>query len=521
MIEDKKEWKALETDVKRRLGRAEQERNRFASAYNDFYELAAPHRKRVGSKSSVPRNPDEQAEIFDTTLQDTADDFQADMLDLFTPRYRDWTRFEPSSKLRDGERRQIEGEIGAFQKDLFDTIRQSNFYEAMQEAWCDIGVGCGAISVPNAAAGDDISCSIVQAADLLIEQGPNGIDGRWRQLDVCPDHLEELFPTVDWTAYRRKHGYQRSTSNVAVNVKTIKLAEGFHRDWADRSDVWWFWTVFAGGEMVHAERVRGEGAPTIIPVRWRVAAPSPWGVGPYPKAIPPGRTLNELHYLMLKWLGKQVDPPFAYDQDTVFNPAGGIDAGRAYPRMPGTQIQFLLTDQDIRGALFEQEDLRMSIRRALYQDKPFQRGDTPPTATQWLDEKSFNNRRIELPRERINRELVMGVLQRILWIKRDQGSLAEIKLNGELISVVPVSPLSKASDAEEVNVSSQVLSIARGYFPATAEQAIDARATIEAIQKKLDDKLIKLRSQDEYQALALAQVAGGGGGGGSAPVSPV
>lgn len=215
-------------------------------------------------------------------------------------------------------------------------------------------------------------------------------------------------------------------------------------------------------------------------------------------AMPSANVLQELGYLFLKNLGKRVDPPFSYYEDGLFNPEGGIDAGMALPRDRNSgEVQWLIAEQDLDTALFEREQFRLAVKRALFQDKPDQTGKTPPTATQWIDERAMTERRLQLSRLRVYKEWVLPILDRFNHILTIRGDLPPLSIDGEIIDVSFENPITKTSDAEEVSASMQLAQAAAGIFGEAFLANTDAVKTLENWKQKSGDKLLEFKPFDE------------------------
>jgi hypothetical protein len=100
--------------------------------------------------------------------------------------------------------------------------------------------------------------------------------------------------------------------------------------------------------------------------------------------------------------------------------------------------------------VFERDELRSVIRRAHYQDKPEQLGKTPPSATQWADERAERARRMGTPATNLVLELQIPIYTRFSYILERRGTLPKVVLNGQAVTLEPVSPLLRAQEQEEV-----------------------------------------------------------------------
>ncbi|MED5549306.1 MAG: portal protein [Pseudomonadota bacterium] len=492
-------------DILSRIAQARADRWHFAPAYNDFLELARPHRQRVAKDSlSTPRPTDEQNDLFDTTLQDVVDDFASDMLDEFTPSYKPWTKHVPTAAVRGpAQKRQVNDYVDQRMKALYDEIRRSSFEEASQELWIDLAIGPSAIEIGYSEPGRPVSVEHVPINELLIRPGPyGGVDDRFRERIVKVSHLDTIWPELDWT------DFGATKEMRALSKATAVVVTGGFRDWS-KSDETWNWHVIANSKVLRRREYTGSGSCPLIVGRVAVSSPTAYGVGPGIKAIAPARTLNELNYLFLKKHGRDLNPPYVFYDDGLLNPEGGIDDGTWLPASENFKVMPLVTDQTGREVWFQQEDLRMMIRRALFQDKPYQRGDTPPTALQWASEEAMSARRMSFPRARLHEEFVLPVIRRFEWIMQRRGQIDPLKIEGEIVNIEPVSPLSRAADLEEANRAIQFLQGVGTVMP-NALMRIDEGVTMNAIKQKMGADLVEVLSDEAWQQ-KMAVVAQTGG----------
>ena len=263
---------------------------------------------------------------------------------------------------------------------------------------------------------------------------------------------------------------------------------------------------------------RGPGSCRLVVARPRVSSPSAIGIGFANKALAPARTLNKLAYLELKRQGKIVDPPVGYSDDGTANIEGGIEAGTWIEFGEGFHIEELAPQTDAREVWFNQEDLRMQVKQALFQDKPFQRGDTPPTAAQWLSEEERNARRKGFPRARAIREWVLPTLRRVEWILRQRGEIEDERIEGELVRFEPISPMSRASDLNEVQLVNQHVDLFVSRFGPEAAKYYNMTEMMKKTAEKMGTDSIVLRTEEEVrdeekrqimlQAAASGQIPG-------------
>jgi hypothetical protein len=488
-----------------RIATMRRDRGRVSDRINEFYKMGVPERPRVGTRTSrTIQNTAKVDELFDETLQTSVIDFASDQVDYFVPDYKPWVKMKPGRALAAAEQGQFKEGLKRYQDSLFDLIRKTNFYEHQDEIFKDVAGGAAGIVIPQQRATLPVRCIPVLMGSLLFDEGAyDDLDGRAHEFYIPRRNLKVQFPDVDFS--KALLGKNNDPNQL------IHIIQGCYQRW-NTQGMRWVWFVMAENEVVQ-EKVLPRGAPPpVLVARWRNSPPSAWGPGPADPAMAPARTLDELAYLNLKGLGKEVDPPFSYVNDGEFNPEGGVEPGDFLPRRDGSDApEPLYQAKNNNNLFFEREKLEMRVKRCLYQDGPFQRGDTPPTATQWLSEEARKERR--QARRRIYREYVLPCLQRFAYVFARRGELEPIEIGGEVVDVEFISPMSKASDVDEVSSGVQLAESIVGIFGEAGIASIDAYETAEAWQEKLGDTTVKLKKPSEQPD--ILNILGGGKNGGT------
>lgn len=493
--------------IMKRIDAARRDRDNHQGWMNDILKLSMPTYRQIGESIEPEGRFREQDDLFDTTLQEVVEDFASDMIATFTPRHERWVKFQPYDSLLEEEKKSISGDLRALEDAIFDEIERSNYWDAAQECFGFWGVGCMAVAISDMGPLQPLHFQPIELADLLIERGADGsTTGRWREMKLTKAGLHQLWPTV----------FPPPSMKDSTNPKTYCVHDGCDRDYSVPGEERWTYRVLVDGEEKFSSTEAGAGSAPIVVCRFRHQADSAWGPGPAHKAAPMARVLDELAYLQLKALQKSVDPIVSYEEDGVMNIEGGLDPGSWLARAPNSKAPEPL-EPNIRFdvTIFKADELRKGIKKAMYQDRPEQPGQTPPTATQWFDEKTWNTRRKELPRDRCVREWVLPIIERVAWIKAQRGELPEIRLkDGKLINVRPISPLSKAKDLEDVQVTGQVLALAGQVATAKASGvAINDRETIAKIAKTAGERHIVMLTDEEIQQQMMMAAAAQGGAG--------
>lgn len=482
-----------------RIGLARADRQRHAPWMDEILRLGMPTYRRIQTIKTSDMVIADQDDLFDTELQTTMEDFSSDMISTFTPRYERWTSFEPADDLPDGAKTEIADQLQVIGDSIFAELERSNYWDAAQECFTFWAVAAMGVAVSDMGHLNPIHFQPIELPDLLMERGFDGtVTGKWREMMMTPQEQHVMWP---------KDCPEPKPNDKAKKQKVI---EGCDRCFDTPGEECWTYRVIIAGKEVINQEYKGAGSCPIIACRYRHQADSAWGPGPAHKATPVARTLDELAYMNLKALGRQVDPPFSYEEDGTANYEAGIQPGMAYPRSSGSSApEPMLPEIRFDALVFNQEDMRKAIKRALYQDRPEQPGQTPPTATQWIDERTWQTRRRELPRDRCVREWVLPIIDRVAWILNKRGTLPEVKLQGgRVINVRPISPLSKAKDLEDIQLSQQMLGIASQVGAAVQAGApVNALATITNLLRTSKDRNIVMLTDQELAAQQAAAAA--------------
>lgn len=488
--------------LKRRLAKMKRDLDMRAPFINEVYRLAMPHRERVGATKSTPMTEEEIQDVLDTTFAEACDDFASDMIATFTPPHEPWVKHVPAAAISPGQRQQIANQIAAAINWFWEDMEASNYYDAADECFHDLVAGTMALRLREYGPAQPICYEPIPTAQLLIDVGPeNAPDGRFTQAKIEKRLIAANYaPWIDWASVDKELVFRFKN---ARDDQTFQITDGIHRLFDKPGVMIWRRVVMMDNEVIY-ERVFDENAAeTVFVARWRTETNSAYGIGPGWWACAPARVLNELNALVLAQMHNVVDPAHAYsDPDGGANLEQGIGAGDYLQLGDGFDIKRLNGDGEFQAAFYSREDLRMLIKSALYQDKPQQRGDTPPSATQWADESARAQQRWEIPRGKITREWVIPIVRAHQWTRTRHGLFPEIRIGSTAITLKPQSPQAKARSFEKLSKAERLLATTNApALVQTAQIAIDGRATLERMKDELGDELVVVRSQQEVEQI--------------------
>ena len=155
-------------------------------------------------------------------------------------------------------------------------------------------------------------------------------------------------------------------------------------------------------------------------------------------------------------------------------------------------------------------DMRLNIKRALYNDMLGNPDRTPATATEIAERQADLSRRMGASFGRLQAELVQPVLQRVVYILKKQGRIEIPTVNGREIKVRSVSPLAQAQANQDISVVARYLElIGNGFGPEMLQLLIDGEQTAVYLAKKfgVPESLIRDEEQRRQIAQAAQQIA--------------
>lgn len=477
----------IEKQAKRLFKQAAAEKALFDSKFREAYRYTMPHRIRPGHERGAENKPDDDAELCTSVGSEVLGDFASDMNNTFTPRQNRWAEWR-ARDVPGLNRGQIKQFVTAIESAVFDEIARSNFYDVMPMAWKEAGISTCALTAPQVRSpGGPLFMQVVAIPELYILRGPFGeIDTRFRRWRISSDDIQKLWPDEDLPPKILR------LSNAANPAKLMAIEGG----WLD-GDAWQCATL------VDDTLIRGwrrESAPILVG-RMNPDPGYSWGIGPALDALPDMRMLDELEYLKAKGVAFSVDPAGVYDDDGVLNLEAGLEPGRWYPKEPGSETSNINKNNQLDVAYFEVEELESRIRRKFFQDKPRQRGKTPPSASQFLEELQEATQRLSTPTAPLWSEFLSQIMSSFLWTLQKLGRLPEDAPLELIANLVPMNPLERAARQNDALTATRALEIIMGFSGQIGPMLIapETWANINALLGA--EKTVKLNDPEEVKRL--------------------
>jgi len=439
-------------ELKRVMDRYKKAKGRWMSwsdLWEEIYDYVLPHRESFFRESEAARRTEN---IYDETAVVGLPKFASRLqLGFFPPNGRAF-RLTPGPDFpKEMRGRGLQEELDKITDLLHEGLRNSNFNAEMHEGLQDLGLGTMNLLCEEGRFQGDLHFSSVPPTNLALL--PGRMDGvsdwfRWNDnLDIT--EVKQRYPKAKYT--------EKMLSEQKRNPRRkTKIIEATVYDQADKfKDEYTYYLISeTDNQILLQERLRGRGSSPWITTRWSKSGFEVWGRGPVLQAMPAIKTLNLTVQLILENAEMAIAGSFVYDDDGVFNPDNiTIQPGTFIPRSPGSSIDSLQSAGRFDVAQLVIDDMRRNVRKALFIDEL----DTRPNARTPLSATEVSERLADVARDmgavagRMQKEFLQPLVERIIYIYSKQGLLDIPKVDGRELRIVPVSPLLRAQDQQDVS----------------------------------------------------------------------
>jgi hypothetical protein len=502
--------KQLRKDALERLEDARQQKAVFQLDLREGYYFAAPHRRRSAYSASQPeKSTKHDASFLNTSFGfEVCGDFPTVMINTFFPENVAWLTRKAGPVVPKDQKAAVEKQAAEQDEIVFSSIRASNFYAECGKSFNpDLALGTVALWIDHPVAWAHPRVQSVPLRELEINIGPDGnVDDRFVVRHTKLRYLSKLLPNI---AMPKKIADRRAKDGN----KSCVIIWGFWRIYDDTLTEKWQHVVLVDNVLVHKAEIKGEGSCPLQVARFNPTPEWAFGIGPLIQALAELRMVDELNGKKIKNVDMLLAPPISFPDDSFANISDGIEAGMAYSLRPGTEgaIKNIYDPPSPDPAIYFTQDMEQRIKRLFFLDWPQQRGDTPPTATQWLDEMTLAQRRIGTPGLAFYQEFCVGIFQRWVYLLEKAKQIQPVTYEGEgkkriPISLIPQNPAQRSADQEEVALFTRFAQIGGAAFPEEWKIETDGRQTLQNVAKKMGvTKLWAQRSDDQKQA-ALANI---------------
>jgi hypothetical protein len=511
-------------DIAKRCSDALTKKEQWRSIYEDCYEFAMPSRNiydggyenRVGGQNKMAR-------VFDSTAIHSTHRFANRLQSGLFPPYSRWCRLEAGPEIPPERKDEAQAALDIYNEKMFSVLRQTNFDLAMGEFLLDLCAGTAAMIIQPGDAIAPIKYQTVPPFLLGIEEGANGvIDNVYRRLRIKGEAIKREWPDAKIPDDLQKKIDKKPTEEIELREATVLHQETGRFEY-------WLWHEKDKQRSEIVQRDLKKGSPWIV-ARYMKMAGEAYGRGPLVTAIPDIKTLNKTVELLLKNASLAIAGVYTAADDGILNPQTvRITPGAVIPVArnggpQGASLAPLPRAGDFNVTQLVLQDLRMNVKRMLLDDT------LPPDTASARSATEIAERMKELATNlgaafgRLITETMQPVVRRTLEIMDERGLIVlPLKVNGLEVKVVPVSPIAKAQNLEDVQNVLQWHQVNAALGPGAA-----MTENIEAISDFVGDRLgvpANLRTTPEQRdqakkaamemakQAAMSQMAGAAPGG--------
>ena len=475
-------------------------RENWVPLFEECYEYALPQRESFYHEEAGQRRDDR---IFDETAVVGVQEFASRLQSGIVPNFARWADLMAGSEVPVEQREEVNNELDEVTEYVFEVLQNSNFSQEVHESFMDLAVGTGVLCVEEGDSINPVSFSAIPLPHVVLDTGPDDkIDHVYRERKkVKFDHLQIMYPNGKFN--------DQVLSFMGSGRETTVL-EVVCRDYSKRNQEAYFHYAICmtTKSCIYSKEMNGIGSNPFVCFRWSKCAGEVYGRGPLINALSAIKTTNLTIQLILENAQMSISGIYQMEDDGVINPDTiNLVPGSIIPKAMGSAgLQPIQSAGRFDVAQLILSDMRLNIKRALYNDMLGNPDKTPASATEVAERMADLSRRMGSAFGRLQAELVQPVLQRVIYILKKQGRIEVPTVNGREVKVRSVSPLAQAQANQDISSVARFLELVGGSFgPEMLQLLVDGEQTAIHLAKKfgVPESLIR----DEDQRKQIAQMA--------------
>ena len=493
-------------DIIKRSSLANARKDEWRTIYEECYEYALPQRNLYdGYYEGGTPGQKKMQRVFDSTAIDSTQRFANRIQSGLFPPYRSWCRLQAGNEIPQDRRGQIQIILDAYNEQMFNIMRQTNFDLAMSEFLLDLAVGTAVMLIQPGDEVTPIRFTPVPQYLVALEEGPHGtVDNVYRKLRVKGEVIDRQWTDAKIPPDLKAQIARKPTDDVELLEATV-----YNKDMG-------LYCYHVIHEKTRSELVyRTMTISPWIVARYMKVAGEVYGRGPLISAMPDIKTLNKTLELLLKNASLAIAGVYTAADDGVLNPQTvRIQPGAIIPVArnggpTGPSLMPLPKSADFNVSQIVIQDLRMNVKKVLLDDTLPPDNMSARSATEIVQRMKELSQNLGSAFGRLITEAMIPIIRRILFIMNEQGLIVmPLKVDGQQVKVVPVSPLAQAQNMDEVNDVLQFMQVVQMMGP-EAQIALKKDNIIDFIAQRLGVPASLLTTQEERQAvmIQMAQAA--------------
>ena len=476
-------------------------RENWVPLFEECYEYALPQRESFYYEEAGQRRDDK---IFDETAVVGVQEFASRLQSGLVPNFARWADLMAGSEVPPDQREAIDNELDEVTEYVFEVLQNSNFSQEVHESFMDLAVGTGVLCVEEGDAINPVNFSAIPLPHVVLDTGPDDkIDHVYRERKKIKfDHLPIMYP---------KGVFDQKVMSLMGSDRETTVLEVVCRDYKKKNEEAYFHYAICmtTKTLVYSKEMTGLGSNPFVCFRWGKCAGEIYGRGPLLNALSAIKTTNLTIELILENAQMSISGIYQMEDDGVINPDTiNLVPGSIIPKAMGSAgLQPIQAAGRFDVAQLVLSDMRLNIKKALYNDMLGNPDRTPATATEVAERMGDLARRMGSAFGRLQAELVQPVLQRVIYILKKQGRIEVPTVNGREVKVRSVSPLAQAQSNQDISSVARFLELVGGAFgPEMLQLLIDGEQTAIHLAKKFGVPESLIRDEEQRrQIAALAQ----------------
>ena len=489
-----------------RYEKAKAKRENFVPLFEECYEYALPQRESFYHETIGQRRDDK---IFDETAVVGVQEFASRLQSGLVPNFARWADLTAGSEIPKDQRDEVNNDLDEVTDYVFEVIQNSNFAQEVHESFMDLAVGTGVLVCEEGDAISPVRFSAIPLPHVILDTGPDdNIDHVFRERkNIRFDQLMQLYPKM-------KAGPELAAAMNNSGDRTTTVLEIVCRNYAtpNQESYYHYAICMTTKSVIFKREMSGVGSNPFICFRWSKCAGEVYGRGPLINALSSIKTTNLTIELILENAQMSISGIYQMEDDGVINPDTiNLVPGTIIPKAMGSAgLQPIQAAGRFDVAQLVLNDMRLNIKRALYNDMLGDPNRTPASATEVAERMADLSRRIGSAFGRLQAELVQPVLQRVIYILKKQGRIEVPTVNGREVKVKSVSPLAQAQANQDIGSVSRFLEMANAAFgPEMMQILINSEETAAYLAKKfgVPDTLIRDETERRQIVAMMQQMA--------------
>jgi len=477
--------------------RAKTVRDQFVPLFEECYEFSMPQRESFYTEA-IGQRRDEK--IFDETAVVGVQEFASRLQQGLVPNFARWADFIAGSEVPKDQREAVNNDLDEVTEYVFEILQNSNFGQEVHESFMDLAVGTGVLHVTEGDAVQPIVFSAIPLPHVVLDTGPDDkIDHVYRERNVRYSHIPLLYPNGNFS--KQLMDKMQQTPDAKTKILEVvckdysKLNQDAHFDYVVDCE---------SKTLIRSNSFDGVGSNPYICFRWSKCSGEVYGRGPLMNALSAVKTTNLTMQLVLENAQMAISGIYQLDDDGIVNPDTiSLVPGTVIPKAPNSAgLQPIRAAGNFDVSQFIFSEMRMNIKKALYNEMLGDPNKTPATATEIAERMADLSRQIGSAFGRLQSEMVQPVLQRVIYILKKQGRIEMPTVNGREVKIRSVSPLAQAqSNQDIVSLNRFLQTVGNTFGPEMLNVLISSEETAVYLAKKfgIPDSLI--RDLDERQEI--------------------